>query len=147
MSETPATTNLLAFVDDEISEELATDLERAVEVASDQRPWPLGPPTFIDETIDGIRTIGCELLIHAARGDRGEPLFSDRDARSLAATKALIQILSPVSGRHHVDIGLEMADETVGWIMSGEPDRLIRDGLIGPWEEHLRAGHSTETAE
>ncbi len=88
-----------------------------------------------------LRTVGCELEIFAARTVDGRPISLELDRGSLADTKALIDLLSAVSGRHHVDIGLELDGTGVGWLMSGEPDRLIRDGLIGPRESRVAHSH------
>lgn len=132
-------TTLLAFVDDEIEADVAAQIETAIEEAPKSHAWTLGPPRFVDSEADGVRTLGCELEIYAPTDEAGNELPPEMDRSSLADTKALIRILVPISARNHIDIGLELGGMTVGWIMSGEPDRLILGGLIGPWEEHINA--------
>jgi hypothetical protein len=117
-------------------------LQAIVGEAATKHRWTLGPPRYVDSTADGIRIVGCEVEIHAAPTEDGEAFSPELDRRSLDDTKALIDLLLPVSGRHHVDIGLELGGESVGWLMSGEPDRLVRDGLIGPWEAHIESSNS-----
>jgi hypothetical protein len=112
----PKRSTVLAFLDDEVGADLEADLRSAVEAAAVAHAWAIGPPTFVDEVADGLRTVGCVLEIYATRDDEGTELSYPSDRESLADTKALIASLAPVSGRHHIDIGIELDGRALaGW--------------------------------
>ena len=129
---------LLAFVDDELTDGLVDDILDAVTRAAQERVWSLGPPEFIDgNDTEGIRTVGCVLPLHATHDLSSVRIPPDLDGASFEDTKALVAVLASVSLRRHVDIGFELNGDSVGWLQNGEPDASLRDGLIFAWRVRL----------
>ena len=137
------TSQLLAFVDDEVDERLVADIRHAIAGADNDRAWSVRPPEFVDDDDDG-RTVGCVLHLPASREEYGQPLAVDLDAASLDDTKALVALLAPISRRWHVDIGFELDGDSAGWLLNGEPDAGLASGLIAAWEAHIEATRSSE---
>ena len=134
------TVSLLVFVDDELDDNVALAMRELVAHLSASGHWTLGSPAFVDGLDEsGVRTCGVHLLLHDARSDVGLSLPPDTDLRQLKETKRVLEGAAELSRRLGVDIGVEYSGESVGWIHDGEPDEMLREGLIGEWErEHLR---------
>ena len=137
------TSQLLAFVDDEIDEALVAEIRTAIADAANDRPWSVRPPEFVDDN-DDARTVGCVLYLPASRDERGHPVAVELDAASLDDTKALVALLAPISRRRNIDIGFELDGDSAGWLLNGEPDAGLATGLIAAWEAHIEAARSAE---
>lgn len=95
--------------------------------------WSAGPPEFIDELDDAsstqpgdqpIRTVG--LLLPTEGGTDGSSASAEDVSRFVAA-------LSRFSQERGLELELQLGSIYAGEIRAGQPDRLVREGLLGGW--------------
>jgi hypothetical protein len=139
---------LLFFVADDIDEATAREMERLVAELAEQHAWSLGPPTFVNEVDDSsvsspedlpIRTLGGILELYSMWPPEGAQLPKELDQANFDDVKTLVASLIAFSSRTGHELDLELAGEPVGSIRGGEPDRILREGFLGEWEQSLKA--------
>lgn len=128
---------LLAFIDSDFDQSAAVALEAAVAALSTEREWLLGPPEFIDVEEAGVRTVGARLQLYAPRSDTGRELPIDIEQTHFEEVRTFIAELARVSSEHRMELGVELDDDSVGWLSSGEPDDSITRGYLGEWMARL----------
>jgi hypothetical protein len=130
--------SLLGFVDDEVGRETPAALEGLVTGLARSRSWTGEPPAFVDEVDDaGVRTCGVQLWLTDMRAPGSAAVPAEVDRGELADTRALVDALAEFSGRTGLTIGIEYGGESAGWIEAGEPDRMVREALVGEWARRL----------
>jgi hypothetical protein len=131
---------LLAYLSDEFDEgdvsamrDLALDLR-------DAHSWRFEPPYFVDDSDDGgatrpedepIRTVGLLLPLSLNGEDQSVPVTD---------LNVLVKGLARLSFSRHVEIELLLDDDSAGWIVDGDPDDAIREGLLATWERAADGG-------
>jgi hypothetical protein len=128
--------SLLAFVDSDFVEDDVDQLRQLAEdLAASPVGWLLGPPQLVDETDheDGVRTVGLVHHVYAAFDARGALLEESVDRQQLEEVRELIAGLQAVSARSGIDVGLELDDDSVGWIEQGELTQSLRVGFVEAW--------------
>jgi hypothetical protein len=128
--------SLLAFVDSDFVEDDVDHLRQLAEdLAAGPVGWLLGPPQLVDEVDpeDGVRTVGLVHHVYAAFDTRGALLAESVDRQQLEEVRELIAGLQAVSARSEIDIGLELDDDSVGWIEQGEVTQSLRVGFLEAW--------------
>jgi hypothetical protein len=73
------------------------------------------------------------LPLYSAFPPWGERLSKEIDAAQLREVENIILEMSALSSKTGRSIALVLDGTDVGWIKNGEPDRLLREGLLGPW--------------
>lgn len=121
------------------------EMERLVTKLAEKRVWSLGRPTFVDEVDDSsspddvpIRTLGGVLEVYSTWPPEGARLPKELDQANLDDVKALVESLIAFSSKARHEIEFELAGEHVGSIRAGEPDRILREGFLGEWEQSLQ---------
>lgn len=131
---------LLAYLSDEFDDDDVTAMSALAADLRDAHGWKLEAPYFVDETDDGgrtrpedepIRTVGLIL-----------PLSLDGEEQDVPVTdlNVLVEALAGLSSSRHVEIELQLDDDSVGWIVDGDPDDAIREGLLATWERGAGGG-------
>jgi hypothetical protein len=131
---------LLGYVEDEVGPGTVARLEQLVaELVQAREDWADEPPEFVDNVDSaGVRTCGVLLWLTDMQASEAVTV-SEVDRRELADVKAVVDALAGFSGRTGLTIGFEYGGDSAGWIEAGQPDELIREGLIGEWERCLPA--------
>ena len=131
------TQTLFAFIDSDFDESAVLALERSVGALSTEREWLLGPPEFIDVEDAGVRTVGARIQLFAPLSHTGRELPVDIERTHLDEVLAFIAGLARLSEERRLDLGVELDDDSVGWVSAGEPDDSLTRGLLGEWEARL----------
>jgi hypothetical protein len=122
---------LLAYIEGDIEPPdfaLIEDLVAAL-YASDR--WSVSAPELVNEGADDYRTLGLVLRLPAA-SDR-----VDREQAALDDVERFVAAIEGATTSRAAEFAFELDGVVVGWVAGGERDRLLRDGLIGPWRERL----------
>ena len=128
---------LLAFIDSDFDQSAAAALEVAVAALSTEREWLLGPPEFIDVEEAGVRTVGARIQLYAPLSDKGRELPIDIERTHFEEVRTFIAGLARVSSEYRMELGVELDDDSVGWLSAGEPDDSITRGYLGEWRARL----------
>jgi hypothetical protein len=128
---------LLAFVDDDIPSEASSAIRDAVHAMARTRDWTVRPPEVVDQVDDGDHTLGAVLVLYAPRAEDGRPLPVEIDHRLLADARCFVERIAALSRQLHVTFGFELDQDSVGWVVNGDPDTLLSEGLLGEWARML----------
>jgi hypothetical protein len=128
---------LLAFIDSDVDQSAVAALEVAVAALGTEREWLLGPPEFIDVEEAGVRTVGARIQLYAPRSYTSHELPIDIERTHYEEVRTFIAGLARVSSERRMEIGIELDDDSVGWLSAGEPDDSITRGYLGEWSARL----------
>ncbi|WP_238019922.1 hypothetical protein KZZ52_26715 [Dactylosporangium sp. AC04546] len=129
---------LLVFVEDKVEPDTAAGLEQLAAELVQSRDWAGEPPEFVDDVDSaGVRTCGVLLWLTDVRAPEAATVPAELDRRELADVKVLVDALVGFSARTGLTIGIEYGGDSAGWIEAGQPDKLVREALIGEWERRL----------
>lgn len=138
---------LLFFVAQDFEDSLPEVIERFTEDLSSSRGWSVAGPVFVNETTDGLPTLGGYLSLYSALPPNELPTEPDR--LNLEEVKELIRGLETLTREHQLAIDLELDGVPVGSVEDGKSDRTLNDGLIREWErvltEREKQEHSGES--
>jgi hypothetical protein len=134
------------FIEDDVSPSDVQAMEAAVSSLARSRAWVIDRPRFVNETLEPespedypIHTVGGFLELFSAWPPWGERLPRQIDKGQLSAVESVIDAMITLSKAIGKEIAFELDGTQVGWISNGEPDRSIRDGLLGPWRQHVES--------
>ena len=127
---------LLFFVAQDFDNSLVRVIENFVREIGLLRNWVLGPPEFVNETVNGIDTLGGVLRIYSALPPSELPC--DIDRTHLDEVKEVVRSVQIISLKHGLAFEFELAGIHVGSIEDGELDRSLQVGLLEEWEHALR---------
>lgn len=129
---------LLVFVEDEVEPDTAAGLEQLAAELVHARDWAGDPPDFVDDVDSaGVRTCGVLLWLTDVRAAEAATVQAELDRRELADVKVLVDAVVGFSARTGLTLGIEYGGDPAGWIEAGQPDKLVREALIGEWERRL----------
>jgi hypothetical protein len=97
--------------------------------ASDQ--WSVSAPELVNEGVDDYRTLGIVLRLPVASDG------ADSEQAALDDVERFVVAIEGATASWAAEFAFELDGVVVGWVAGGERDRLLRDGLIGPWRERL----------
>ena len=127
--------HLVVLVEGTASASIATVMQRLALDLSGRRTWVIGPPEYLDDMDPHRgRTVGLALPMYTALPPWGAELDREVDRAHLEDVKELIDEICRVSEEHGIGFDVELADEVIGAVESGQMDKLLKDGLIGEWE-------------
>ena len=106
------------------------------------RTWTLGPPTY---SLSQGEMCG-ELTLHSAFPPWGDQLPVETDQAELDQARALIDVLADASLQLGTKIALDMDDDPIGEIASGQLDDGISEVLLAEWERMLEKRRSQTRA-
>lgn len=116
---------------------LEARLRDLVAALSAARSWTIGPPEFARFGDDEESTFGVILDLYSAHPPWGARLPRDIDRTQFEEVSALVGALSDLSRKTGDEIECHLGDTYVGSIVSGKPDQLISEGLLGEWAKVL----------
>lgn len=132
------------FIEDEVSSSDVEAMETAIASLATSRTWVLGRPQFVNETLEPessedypIQTVGGYIELFSALPPWGDRLPREIDQAQLNDVESVIDAMTTFSKTTGKEIAFELDGTQVGWISDGAPDRSIRDGLLGPWRQHV----------
>jgi hypothetical protein len=105
------------------------------------RHWTIGPPEFArfgDEDAEEA-SFGVILDVYSALPPWGERLPVAVDEAQLEEVRELVDALTELSRDLGQEVECHLGETYVGSIEDGEPDELIRDGLLGEWARQLHS--------
>lgn len=132
---------LLFFVAQDFDEPLVSEIERFMQTLSASRDWTVAAPVFVNESAEGIRTLGGYLSIFSALPPNQLPAEIDR--HNLEEVKDLVSGLQALSLEQELAFELELDGVPVGGLEDGRPDRNLRIGLVEEWERVLAEREET----
>ena len=134
------------FIEDDVSPSDVEAMEAAISSLAGSRAWVIDGPRFVNETLEPdspedypIQTVGGFLELFSARPPWGERLPRQMDKTQLSEVESVIDAMIGFSKATGREIAFELDGTQVGWVSNGEPDRGIRDGLLGPWRQHVQS--------
>jgi hypothetical protein len=110
---------LLAYLSDEFDETDVTAMRDLAVDLRDAHSWRFEAPYFVDEA-----AVGLVLPLSLNGEDQDVPV---------ADLNVLVKGLARLSFSRHLEIELRLDDDSVGWIVDGDPDDAIREGLLASW--------------
>jgi hypothetical protein len=132
-----ATSQLLFFVDDDIPSGAPSVVAQAIREMAADREWTLAAPELVDQVDDGSRTLGGVLSLWAPVSPAAEQLPVEIDRRLLADVYFLVERVAVLARQLKVDVGFELDQDPVGWIVNGQPNSSLTEGLLGEWARAL----------
>jgi hypothetical protein len=136
---------LLFFIDDDVRSSDVEAMANAVATIASSREWVIGVPEFVDETLEPetavdqpIRTVGGILELFSGWPPWDTRIPRDIDHAHLCEVENTVDAMVVLSRTTGKDIAFELDGTQVGWISKGQPDSLLREGLLEPWRQKLR---------
>lgn len=127
---------LLAYVEGDIEPPDLGHMLDLVDRLRSSGTWTVAPPELVNEGDGDYRTLGVLLRL---------PISSDRQADERSAlddVERFVNAIEIATESWPAEVAFELDGSVVGWVAAGARDRLLRDGLIGPWRDRL--AESTE---
>lgn len=122
--------HLLTYLEGEPTD---SDAARVSELASrlQQSHLRKRPPAFVDEVDGEDRTVGLLAVISPPGDDAA------LEEATLAEVVRIVEAIEEFTKTTDDVFAWELDGTVVGWIEAGSRDRLLEEGLIAPWRQHL----------
>jgi len=128
--------NLIFYVAQDLDQSIRSDVHQLVSELAASRVWSIAPPTMVDEIDEnGLEVVGGTLEIYSAL--LPEKLPHDVDLKNLEEVEALIQAVRDLSEKGSISFEFQLGATYVGSIEDGVIDRVLQEGLLAPWRNHL----------
>jgi hypothetical protein len=122
---------LLAYIEGDLEPPDFVHVAELIGVLHTSGEWSGSAPELVNEGADNYRTLGAVLRLHAA---------SDRAGYERAAlddVERFVTAIERATTTWSAEFAFELDGVVVGWVAGGQRDRLLKDGLLGPWRERL----------
>ncbi len=127
---------LIFCVAQELDQSIRSNVQQLVSEVAASRIWSVTPPNFIDETDEsGAELVGGVLDIYTALTPNILPI--EMDSKNLEDVEALIGALKKLSGKESLSFEFQLDTTFVGAIDDGVIDRVLLEGLLEPWRNHV----------
>ncbi|MHA6235997.1 hypothetical protein [Pseudomonas fluorescens group sp. PF-69] len=112
-------------------------MQQLVNEVAASRIWSVTPPSFIDEIDEsGTEVVGGILEIYSALPPNLLPI--EMDSKNLDDVEALVGAVKKLSENESLSFEFQLDTTYVGAIEDGVIDRVLLDGLLVPWRNHLK---------
>jgi hypothetical protein len=118
-----------------LGDDVLNQMRTVITRLSESRTWVIGPPTLADENDGEVRMIGGTLDLYTAIPPFGADLPKDVDRQHLEEVTEIVDALTLFSQKTDLEISFTLDQTYVGRIKNGEPDDLIKVGLLGEWKK------------
>ncbi|NVZ54719.1 hypothetical protein HX797_00460 [Pseudomonas edaphica] len=129
--------NLVFYVAQDLDQSIRSNVLQLVNEVAASRIWSVTSPTFIDKIDEsGAEVVGGVLEIYSALQPNILPI--DIDSKNLEDVEALISAVKKLSEKENISFEFELDTTFVGAIDDGVIDRVLLDGLLVSWRNHIK---------
>lgn len=128
---------LIFYVAQDLDQSIRSNVQQLVNEVAASRIWSVTPPSFIDEIDEsGTEVVGGILEIYSALPPNLLPI--EMDSKNLDDVEALVGAVKKLSENESLSFEFQLDTTFVGAIEDGVIDRVLLDGLLVPWRNHLK---------
>ena len=128
---------LIFYVAQDLDKSIRSNVQQLVNEVAASRIWSVTPPSFIDEIDEsGTEVVGGILEIYSALPPNLLPI--EMDSKNLDDVEALVGAVKKLSENESLSFEFQLDTTYVGAIEDGVIDRVLLDGLLVPWRNHLK---------
>lgn len=128
---------LIFYVAQDLDQSIGSNVQQLVNKVAASRIWSVTPPSFIDEIDEsGTEVVGGILEIYSALPPNLLPI--EMDSKNLDDVEALVGAVKKLSENESLSFEFQLDTTYVGAIEDGVIDRVLLDGLLVPWRNHLK---------
>ncbi len=128
---------LIFYVAQDFDQTIRSNVEQLVNEVAASRIWSVTPPSFIDEIDEsGAEVVGGMLEIYSALPPNILPI--EMDSKNLDDVEALVGAVKKLSEKENLSFEFQLDTTFVGAIEDGVIDRVLMDGLLVPWRNHIK---------
>jgi len=128
---------LIFYVAQDLDKSIRSNVQQLVNEVAASRIWSVTPPSFIDEIDEsGTEVVGGILEIYSALPPNILPI--EMDSKNLDDVEALVGAVKKLSENENLSFEFQLDTTFVGAIEDGVIDRVLLDGLLVPWRNHLK---------
>jgi len=125
------------YVAQDLDQSVRTNVQQLLNELAVSRIWSVAPPSFIDAIDEeGTEVLGGMLEIYSAR--QPNILSIDMDSRNLDDVEELICAVTKLSEKESLSFEFQLDATFVGAIDDGVVDRVLLEGLLVPWRNHIK---------
>lgn len=125
------------YVAQDLDQSIRSDVQKLVNEIAALRIWSIAPPSFVDEIDEsGTEVVGGVLEIYSAWPPN--ILSIEMDSKNLNEVEDLVGAVQKLSERENISFEFQLDTTFVGAIDDGVIDRVLLDGLLVPWRDHIR---------
>ncbi|MFC6300880.1 hypothetical protein GNF76_29235 [Pseudomonas sp. CCM 7893] len=128
---------LIFYVAQDLDQSIRSNVQQLVNEVAASRIWSIAPPTFIDAIDEGgAEVVGGMLEIYSAL--QPSILSIDMDSKNLDEVEELICAVKKLSEKENLSFEFQLGTTFVGAIDDGVIDRILLEGLLVPWRNHIK---------
>ncbi|AZE81603.1 hypothetical protein C4J98_0157 [Pseudomonas orientalis] len=128
---------LIFYVAQDLDQTIRSNVEQLVNEVAASRIWSVTPPSYIDEIDEnGAEVVGGILEIYSALPPNILPI--ETDSKNLDDVEALVGAVKKLSEKENLSFEFQLDATFVGAIEDGVIDRVLMDGLLVPWRNHIK---------
>ncbi|KRP62617.1 hypothetical protein [Pseudomonas orientalis] len=128
---------LIFYVAQDLDQTIRSNVEQLVNEVAASRIWSVTPPSYIDEIDEnGAEVVGGILEIYSALPPNILPI--EMDSKNLDDVEALVGAVKKLSEKENISFEFQLDATFVGAIEDGVIDRVLMDGLLVPWRNHIK---------
>lgn len=125
------------YVAQDLDQSIRSNVQQLVKEVAASRIWSVTPPSFIDEIDEtGAEVVGGILEIYSALQPNVLPI--EMDSKNLDDVEALVGAVKKLSEKKNLSFEFQLDTTFVGAIDDGVIDRVLLDGLLVPWRNHIK---------
>ncbi|PTS82060.1 hypothetical protein DBR00_18255 [Pseudomonas sp. HMWF032] len=125
------------YVAQDLDQSIRSNVQQLVNEVAASRIWSVTPPSFIDEIDEtGAEVVGGMLEIYSALQPNVLPI--EMDSKNLDDVEALVGAVKKLSEKENLSFEFQLDTTFVGAIDDGVIDRVLLDGLLVPWRNHIK---------
>lgn len=125
------------YVAQDLDQSIRSNVQQLVNEVAASRIWGVTPPSFIDEIDEtGAEVVGGILEIYSALQPNVLPI--EMDSKNLDDVEALVSAVKKLSEKENLSFEFQLDTTFVGAIDDGVIDRVLLDGLLVPWRNHIK---------
>ncbi|QJI32079.1 hypothetical protein HKK55_26385 [Pseudomonas sp. ADAK18] len=128
---------LIFYVAQDLDQSIRSNVQQLVNEVAASRIWSIAPPTFIDAIDEGgAEVVGGMLELYSAL--QPNILSIDMDSKNLDEVEELIYAIKKLSEKESLSFEFQLDTVFVGAIDDGVIDRVLLEGLLVPWRNHIK---------
>ncbi|SDZ69375.1 hypothetical protein [Pseudomonas salomonii] len=128
---------LIFYVAQDLDQSIRSNVQQLVNEVAASRIWSVTPPSFINEIDEsGTEVVGGILEIYSALPPNLLPI--EMDSKNLDDVEALVGAVKKLSENESLSFEFQLDTTYIGAIEDGVIDRVLLDGLLVPWRNHLK---------
>ena len=127
---------LIFYVAQDLDQSIRSNVQQLVNELAASRIWSIAPPTFIDAIDEGgAEVVGGMLEIYSAL--QPNILSVDMDSKNLDEVEEIVCAVKKLSEKENISFESQLDTTFVGAIDDGVVDRVLLEGLLVPWRNHI----------